>query len=227
MKKFRLQIILSLITLLFLFSLTAPIQDHSSSEYHIWLKEHQNELARSREKQKLFFTNNFKFDRLEVIIVSPGEKYYSWWGHVLLHLVGSNKLKPDDDLVISFLADFNDFPLNKIKAGFGGYDVLVKTDTLSQFIKDYSDKEHRTMNYYPLISTNEQNTKLLSVLRKWIQNPKVPGFYTFFYKNCVGLMNHLLYEATILKEPGMYGYFPKYVAQNYISYGILRNEIHR
>lgn len=222
MKKVQIYIILFIFSVIFLGYHSAPIQDRTSPEYHVWLNEHIHELARSKEKQKIILSDDFKFNNLEIVIVSEGEKYYSWWGHIMLRLVGSGNGNPDDDLAISFLADFNDFPLNKIKAGLGGYEVMVKTDTLAQYKKEYMEKEHRKMTYNTLLSTKDQNSRLLQTIRKWILNPKTAGIYSFFFKNCVGLMNHLLYEAGILKEQGFYGYFPKYVINNYKSYGIIK-----
>ncbi|MFA6236576.1 MAG: DUF4105 domain-containing protein [Bacteriovorax sp.] len=222
MKKFKTHIMIFLGVLLFLGYHSALLQDRSSKEYYSWLKVHQDEIVRSQKKQKILLEKDFKFNGLEIIIVSEGEKYYSWWGHILLRLVGSGNDNPDEDLVISFLADFNDFPLNKLKAGLGGYEVMVKTDTLAQYKKEYMEKEHRTMSYSTLISTAEQNSRLLSTIRTWILNPKTPGLYSFFFKNCVGLMNHLLYEARILKQTGFYGYFPKYVISSYKNSGIIK-----
>lgn len=215
-------IVLSIVVLaIFVWSQTGPFQDRSSDEYKIWHKSHVAELERAYSFQKLILDNNFKFDSLQFVEVSPGSKYFSWWGHCLLRLVGSGKEGPDSDLMISFLADFNDFPLNKLKASFGGYDIFVKVDTLAQYKVDYSEKEDRTFDFYNLKTNTVQNNDVLTKLREWIRTPQSAGTYSFFFMNCVGLMNKLFFETKILKENGYYGYFTKYVKYRYENVGLL------
>ncbi len=214
-----------LVFTIFLWSQTGPFQDRSSPEYNAWLKEHNLELDRVKKHQALILSSDFKFDKLEYIEVSPGPRYYSWWGHCMIRLVGSGGANPENDLAISFLADFNDFPLNKLKASFGGYTVLVKVDTMAQFKIDYGKKENRTFDFYDLRTSTEQNKKFLEVLRLWITKPESPGTYSFFFKNCVGLMNQILFDSGILKSKGIYGYFTRFTKYAYQNAGILSDRV--
>ncbi len=219
-------LILILVSVSFaLWTQTSPIQDRSSKEYFEWKKNHDMELSRAKVFQQKLLSDQFSFNALQFIEVSPGEKYYSWWGHCLLRLVGSGENGPESDLAISFLADFNDFPLNKVKAGLWGYEVWVKVDTIEQYRKEYIAKENRSMDFYQLNSTEMQRLKLLDTLRLWIINPKSPGSYSFFFLNCVGLLNKLLFESGILPESGFYGYFTKNLKTEYKKVGVLGDQL--
>lgn len=205
----------------FAFFMMDPPMSNKTAEYQEWAKKHERELALNRNYQSMVLDDRFKFERLELIEVSPGEKYYSWWGHILLHFVGSGPTA-DEDLVLSFLADFNDHPVDKWKASFGGYEVMPKLSMLKEYKEEYIKLESREMKSYVLLTNTEQQKNLLNILREWIKNPKKPGGYSFFYNNCVSLLNKLLYEAKILDEPGIYGYWPKYVPGQYAKAGLLK-----
>ena len=197
-------LILGIGTALLLF----PIPDHKSPEYHKWLSQRQKDS--SHQKLMVDYLNNpaFKFDGLELIEVGPGEAYYSRWGHLLLRFKGSGAT-PEEDLTMGFLADFSDHPYSRYKSIFGGYEVLPKLDQLKNFQASYQSVEKRTMNFYPLTASDENRNKVLDILRTWIKNPALPGTYTFFFNNCVGLMNKLLFQSGIFTQEIVdKGYFP-------------------
>jgi len=142
---------------------------------------------------------------------------------MMLRFKGSSQTNdPDLDLVLSFLADFNDFPVNNIKASTGGYVVLPKIGTVKQYKDEYEKNEKRTIKFHPVIATKKEERKLLDILRFWIVNPKSIGGYSFFYRNCVSLMVQLLHESQILKQGGIYGYWPKYVPAQFDREGIIK-----
>ncbi len=204
------------------FLIKGPTQDRSSAEYFTWRDKHLEELKINREHQLMILDPQFKFDHLEIVEVAAGKKYYSLWGHMMMRFKGSSKTSdPDLDLVLSFLADFNDFPVDNFKASTGGYVVLPKIGTVKQYKHEYTAGEGRSIQFHPIMATKEQEKKLLEILRIWINKPETPGGYSFFYRNCVSLMVELMHEAGILKEYGIYGYWPKYVPKQFANEGII------
>ena len=204
--------------------LKGPTQDRTSKEYFAWKSQHEHELAINRIHQEAILSPNFHFDHLELVEVAPGKRYFSLWGHMMLRFAGSGGSDPDQDLVLSFLADFNDFPVDDLKASTGGYVVLPKIGTVAQYKTEYIKGEGRTIFFHPIHATKEQEGKLLETLRSWIVNPTLPGGYSFFYNNCVSLMTKLLVEAKLLPKMGLYGYWPKYVPRQYAAEGLIDYE---
>ena len=194
--------------------LKEPKKDKSSKEYFAWKASHDEDLKRNRELQLKILDPRFTFDSLEIVEVSPGKKYYSLWGHLMLRFKGSSGVAdPESDLVLSFLADFNDFPVNNFKASTGGYVVLPKIGLVKDYRKEYEVGEGRQIKFFRIITDKKNELNVLSILRQWIVNPETPGGYSFFYLNCVSLMVKLLHEANIIKEYGIYGYILKEHAQ--------------
>ncbi|GAB4015408.1 MAG: hypothetical protein Fur0010_14410 [Bdellovibrio sp.] len=163
------------------------------------------------EKQKLMtveiLSENFKYQDLELIYIGPGKPYFSWWGHLLLRFVGSGT-SPEMDFALGFVADFNDFPLDKYKGLFGGYTVLPKIDTIKNFHHEYAEVSAREFVRYQLKSTQLQRDKLLGNLKEWLRDPSLPGSYSFAQNNCVGLMAKLMVQSNF-EQLQDYGYFPK------------------
>lgn len=185
-----------------------PVPDTSSPEYHSWKKEHDLLLAQQSKMAALLMGQDFKFNDVELIHVGPGPAYFSKWGHLMLRFKGSAPTL-EDDLTLGFLADFNEFPYSRYKSIFGGYTVLPKLDTLSNYRVKYQQIENRTMDFYLLESSAPEREKLLRTLKQWLTDPRTPGTYTFFSNNCVGLMNRLLFESGIFTETQLRdGYFP-------------------
>lgn len=220
------KIILGIITVIFIggfiFYEIDPPLNKASQAYKTWAKKHDLDLEITKNYQEKILKDDFKFERLELIEVSPGEKYYTWWGHLLLRFVGSSASgNPEEDYALSFLADFNDYPVDKWKASVGGYVVMPKIALLSEYRNEYIKNEKRSMKFYKMNSDRVQNQRLLITLRTWINKPETPGTYNFFTNNCAILMNKILVEAKILKEKGLYGYWPKYIPAHYFDVGVL------
>lgn len=202
--------------------LIGPTQDRVSPAYFMWKANHENELAINRELQKKILDKNFHYSQLELVEVAAGKKYYSLWGHLMLRFKGSgNKNNANQDLVLSFLADFNDYPVDNFKASTGGYTVLPKIGTIEQYKKEYEINEGRSIQYYPIKASTAQKEKLLLILRLWIMKPELAQGYSFFYNNCVSLMIKLLNESEVLPKKGLYGYWPKYVTAQLKAEGII------
>lgn len=204
--------------------LKGPTQDRKSDAYFAWRSQHEHELAINRLHQEAILSPHFKFDHLELVEVAPGKKYFSLWGHMMLRFAGSGGANPDQDLVLSFLADFNDFPVDDWKASTGGYVVMPKIGTVAQYKTEYTQGEGRTIFFHPIHATEEKEQLLLTTLRSWIKDPTLPGGYSFFYNNCVSLMTKLLVEAKLLPRMGLYGYWPKYVPRQYAQEGLIDYE---
>jgi Domain of unknown function (DUF4105) len=199
-----------------------PTQDRVSPAYLKWKANHERELAINHELQKIILDNNFRFDQLELVEVAAGKKYYSLWGHLMLRFKGSgNNHDSNQDLVLSFLADFNDFPVDNFKASIGGYTVLPKIGTVEQYKKEYEAGEGRSIKFHPIKASIAQKEKLLLVLRQWIEKPELAQGYSFFYNNCVSLMIKLFNESDVLQKSGLYGYWPKYVTAQLKAEGII------
>ena len=221
--KFVKYAIIGIVLLLSILAIKGPTQDRSSKEYFAWKAQHEQDLLFNRLHQEVILRPDFKFDHLELVEVAAGKKYFSLWGHMMLRFAGSNP-DPDQDLVLSFLADFNDFPVDNMKASTGGYIVMPKVGTVEQYKKEYEQGEGRSIFFHPIHSTHQQNQKLLSILRTWILHPETPGGYSFFYRNCVSLMTKLLVESGMLPKMGLYGYWPKYVPRLYAKEGLIDYE---
>lgn len=215
--------IIGIVVLVVVLAIKGPAQDRVSPEYFVWKTGHDNELMINKLYQEVILKPDFKFDHLELVEVSAGKKYFSLWGHMMLRFAGSNP-DPDQDLVLSFLADFNDFPVDNLKASTGGYVVKPKIGTVKQYKEEYEKGESRSIFFHPIHSSFEQNQKLLNILRLWIIHPETPGGYSFFYNNCVILMTKLLVESGMLPKFGMYGYWPKYVPRLYAKEGLIDYE---
>lgn len=224
MKKIVKLLIIGTILLVVVMLLKGPTQDRVSSEYHVWKKQHEELLVTNKSYQAAVLGPGFNFDHLELILVSAGEKYYSRWGHLMLRFAGSGESQEQEDLVLSFLADFNDFPVDNMKASIGQYVVMPKINTLAHYRQEYEKGEGRTMTFYKVTATNEQKRKLLEVLRKWIQEPVLPGGYSFFYNNCVSLMTKLFLESNLLPGHTFYGVWPKYTLGRYAKQGLIKYE---
>ena len=198
-----------------------PKKDNSSAAYYEWKAKHQADLDLNNSLQLLILNESFHFSEIELVEITPGQKYFSRWGHVMLRLKGSGGNDSQKDLAVSFLADFNDFPVNDLKASLGGYVVQAKLGTIEQFENDYVKIEGRRMFYHEIKTDQKRRDLFLKILRDWIRDPHLPGGYSFFYNNCVSLMVKLLSEAQIV-ERGLYGYWPKYVPYLFKKAGYLK-----
>ncbi|MBY0414274.1 MAG: DUF4105 domain-containing protein [Bdellovibrionales bacterium] len=224
MKKYLTYALIGGIILITGLLLKGPSQDRSSNDYFAWKEEHTQMLTSNRLYQEAILNPAFSFDHLELVEVAPGKKYFSIWGHMMLRFAGSNPKDPGLDLVLSFLADFNDFPVDNFKASTGGYTVMPKIGTVKQYEREYIEGEGRKITFHPIHATIEQKNQLLSTLRLWINKPETPGGYSFFYNNCVSLMTKLLVEAKLLPKVKFYGYWPKYVPKLYAKEGLIDYE---
>lgn len=224
MKKILMFVFLGACILLLGLLMKGPSQDRSSKEYFAWKTQHEQELATNRIYQQTILNPSFHFDHLELVEVAPGPKYFSLWGHVMMRFAGSGGDDPDQDLVLSFLADFNDYPVDDFKASTGGYVVLPKIGTVAQYKKEYTEGEGRAIFFHPVNATEEKEQMFLKILREWIVDPKIPGGYSFFYNNCVSLMTKILVESKLLPKMGLYGYWPKYVPRQYAQEGLIDYE---
>ncbi len=200
----------------------SPFQDRSSSAYHAWKNGHDANARHQNEMIARLVDESFRLDSLDLIYVSAGKAYFSWWGHILLRLRGSGAT-PDDDVVVSFLADFADFPVSRWKASFGGYEVLPRLVTYREAAHEYIQGENRSFTPYLLVTTPEQLSLFLRTLRLWAQNPATPGTYTFFNHNCAGLVSHLLRDSQVLSsEQGPFPIFPSKLVSLLLKIGVLK-----
>src|SRR5687768_3594837 len=78
----------------------SPFQDRESEGYRLWLAERERDAERQMRMNHRVLNEPVPFNRIELVHVGPGANYYSWWGHLLLRLVGSGAT-PDDDLTVS------------------------------------------------------------------------------------------------------------------------------
>lgn len=175
----------------------APIQDRTSDAYRNWLAGRAVIEARQNEMKRILLADSFHYSRIELTHVGPGKAYYSWWGHVLLRFVGSGATPPED-LTLSFLADFNDFPVNKWKASFGGYSIFPKLGAYREFEAEYLLGENRYMRTMGIKSNEVNRRRLVEKLREWVGHPEAQGTYKFFTENCIGLLDRLLVESGVL-----------------------------
>lgn len=211
----------SLFFCLLIYAGVNPKKDTSSQAYFEWKSKYEADLEANISLQNLILDKSFQFYEIELVEITPGKKYFSLWGHVMLRLKGSGGAEANKDLAVSFLADFNDFPVNDLKASLGGYVVQAKLGTIEQFEKDYVENEGRKMVYHTIKSDQERRDLFLHKLRQWIREPHTPGGYSFFYNNCVSIMVKLLSESHLI-EPGLYGYWPKNVPYLFRKAGYLK-----
>jgi hypothetical protein len=183
-------------------------------------KEHNQFLKDNRFQASKILSDNFRFNRIELVFIDIGPIYYSWWGHIALRLISGNK-KEESDLTIDFIADFNDYKTDNLKAYFGGYDPLVQVREYSKLYTDYSLKEGREMSSYPIIMNKLQRKTFLKVLRQWIINPKSAGTYTFRRNNCSGLLLKLLHSSGLNLSKD-FSFYPFDIATELMSRGVIR-----
>lgn len=157
-------------------------------------KNHQNYLDGVREKSQLILNEDFNFTGIEVVYVQTGKAYYSWLGHILLRFVGSGET-PEKDLGVSFVADFNDYELDNLKAYYGGYQVLPVVDRWENYVSDYFKKENRYLDRFEYLSNEKTREKIKETLRSWIRNPDLAGTYSFRRNSCTALLIKLLASA--------------------------------
>lgn len=186
----------SLILLFFLLILSCGSNDENKQTQAEFTSEHNQMLANNKERVKAILSDDFAFTGLEFIYVDFGKIYYSWWGHALIRFVGSGE-SPDQDWTLSFIADFNDYELDNLKAYFGGYEVLTIMKPLKDYMDEYIQGESRQMLRYPIVATKENQLKFLNIIRSWIKDTTLAGPYTFRSNNCSGLMMKSLYESGI------------------------------
>ncbi len=168
--------------------------------------KHNQFLANNALRAKTILAEDFKFDGIEFLYVDLGPIYYSWWGHTVIRFVNSG-LTPEEDLTVDFIADFNDYNLDNIKAYFGGYEVLPQVRQLKDLVQDYVVDEKRYLARYILPTNEKIKAELLRILRDWIQNPKNAGDYTFRKNNCSGILLKWLHQSGFELSDD-YTYFP-------------------
>lgn len=173
--------------LILLMVISCSGKDQSKAAKDSFYQEHNQMLFENKERSKLILEDDFEYRGLEFIYVDFGKIYYSFWGHGLVRFVGSGKT-PLEDLTLSFIADFNDYNLDNMKAYFGGYDVLPELKPLKTYMDEYIKEESRFMHRYILQTTVEQRDRLLKLIQDWVRDNKKPGTYTFRENNCSGLI---------------------------------------
>lgn len=141
------------------------------------IKKRLDQLNWSAFYQDLLQDNNQHFQRLykrfknnhiiglEVIIASSSwSNIESGFGHTMLRFV-DNYGTPDDDIVVSFIADVDSNSLNYIKGIFGGYSVFPLFKTLRSFMNDYINTQRRDLDRYIILSTKEIRNNLIDELK--------------------------------------------------------------
>lgn len=182
--------------MIFLVLLSCSQKEESPQTEAEFYQEHNQMLRDNAQRVKALFQEDFNFKGLEFIYVDFGKVYYSFWGHALIRFVGSGK-NANEDLTLSFIADFNDYNLDNWKAYFGGYEVLTIIKPLSDYMDEYIKGESRQMYRYILLADREEQSKFLEIIRAWIKDTKLAGPYTFRVNNCSGLMMKSLHQAGI------------------------------
>lgn len=201
----------------------SPFQDRTSNAYQLWKLDREQRARRQREMIEQITNSTFQLDDLELILVAPGKTYFSWWGHLLVRLRGSGA-SPPADVVVSFLADFADFPVDRWKASFGGYDILPRLITYEEAETEYVRGENRSFTCFSLETNAEQRKRFLEVLCRWATSPTTAGTYRFFSHNCVGLVSHILQDAQVLpKQTGRFAIFPSKFITALLRVGVLRD----
>jgi hypothetical protein len=160
-------------------------------------KGHQQFLTENAQMASLILADDFNFHGIEVLYVQPGESYYQWFGHSLLRLVGSG-VSPSEDLTVSFIADFNDDELDPVKAYYGGYEVLPVINTWRRTFKEYAIDEDRYIDRYVFLTSKNGRQNILTHLKSWIENPQIPGTYSFRRNGCTALLLRLLAKGAIV-----------------------------
>ncbi|MAE57753.1 MAG: hypothetical protein CME69_02670 [Halobacteriovorax sp.] len=172
-----------------------------AKEKEAFLKEHNNFLRDIRKQSDYILSDKFNFDGIEVVYVQSGELYYQWFGHVFIRFVGSGE-NFSEDLGVSFIADFNDFNLDNLKAYYGGYTVLPVVDRWKNYVRDYTVKEKRYMDRYIIPMSKSEQEKVKQGLKSWIKDPSLPGTYSFRRNSCTALLLKLLALSNNgIKEP--------------------------
>ena len=197
----------------------SPGEAASIQEKTSWELERQTDLKKQKQMVSLFKEKGLSFNAIELIHVGPGKPYFSWWGHLLIRFVDSGE-EGKDDFVLSFLADFNDFPLNKAKGLLGGYTVFPKIRFLSDYHDEYVIKEKRFFHRYQLKTNEKQRLKMKDLLMNWIHQPNNAGTYSFATNNCVGLV-HKFFKNSQLKIIGIPSYFPAGTIEFYHKLGLI------
>lgn len=190
-------------------------------EFQKYKEDHLGMLSRQGEMEQKFLASEFKFNSLELIHIGPGERYFSRWGHIMIRFVGSGS-SPSEDLAVSFLADFNDFPVNDVKAFLGGYVVLPKLETMANYHREYFHGEKRFLHSYPLNLSTWESDKLTQTLKAWVKDKSLPGSYSFMSNNCVGLV-HRLFEDSGFTLKGDRSYFPGATPAFYYQAGLIKD----
>ena len=196
-----------------------PGEATSSESFQKWTQERQLDLAKQKLMETEIFSDHFQFSSLEVIYIGEGKPYFSWWGHLLLRFVGSG-ISPDKDFAVGFVADFNDYPLDKYKGLMGGYTVLPKLDILENYYREYVEVQGREFVRYPLASSQFQRDLLRENLKSWLKDPTRPGSYSFARNNCVGLMSSFLEESQF-RVKRKDSFFPSGFISDLISKGLI------
>tara|TARA_R110002072_G_scaffold534_4_gene3717 strand:+ start:1168 stop:1890 length:723 start_codon:yes stop_codon:yes gene_type:complete len=179
--------------LMTLILLTSCFKDKSSESVKAlkFEQEHQEYLDSVKSKSSEILKESFDFQGIEVVYVQAGETYYQWLGHVLIRFVGSGKI-PEEDYGVSFIANFNDYNLDNLKAYYGGYTVLPIIDNWGNYLKDYVVKEKRYMDRYIFPVNESVKNKIKETLKDWIVNPENAGTYSFRRNSCTALLLKLL-----------------------------------
>ncbi|WP_164848516.1 DUF4105 domain-containing protein [Halobacteriovorax sp. HLS] len=158
---------------------------------------HEKFLNDISKRSKKVLSEDFSFSGVELIYVQSGSIYYQWFGHVFIRFVGSGKTS-DEDLGVSFIADFNEYALDNLKAYYGGYTVLPVVDKWENYVRDYTKVEKRYIDRYIFPTTLEQRNDLKKALKSWIKDPSIPGSYSFRRNGCTALLLKLI--ATFSKD---------------------------
>ncbi len=167
--------------------------------------------------QDLLSKNNKLFNRLyrrfqanqivgiEVLIASSSwSAIESGFGHTMLRFV-DNTGTPDDDIVVSFIADVDSVSLDYIKGIFGGYSVFPIFKTLRSFMTDYVNVQKRDLDRYIILSTAEIRSNFINELKKNID--EINNFQKENLPNVLKVaMDELKVHADKKYGPNNYGY---------------------
>lgn|GEM_PF-5781295 len=153
---------------------------------------------------------------IEYLYTAPNQgPLYSRWGHSGFRLINP-KIKPRDNLTISFVADVNLRELNLLKGVTGGYRIIEKVTTTEDYWIE-ARKQNRRIERYILSLTDVARKRALEQLLLWFENPKLMGDYTFFSNNCAGVLSRFFRAAGIMQEVTL---FPDGIASELFREGV-------
>ena len=139
--------------------------------------------------------------KVSYVLVSPGKKIYSGFGHSIIRLEGCRKKTINQnvkkcskankiDLAISYSANVGTELINPFKGILGGYPSKVNITPFEEVSNTYAILENRNLKAYPLkINTYQKYLLIYRILEDfWTYQ----GNYKFLFNNCATEIRDLM-----------------------------------